>query len=105
MRYVRSLAGAVSVMLAVAGCGSDSGVSTSARDKSKETTTTTTDTGTADDYVGLTKEAAIAKAEANRRPWRIAREDGESFLLTQDYVPNRVDFEIDNGKVTSAKFG
>jgi len=48
---------------------------------------------------------AIAKADADGRPSRIGREDDESFILTQDFIPNRVTFEIDNGEVTSASFG
>ncbi len=91
-------------MLTLAACGS-SGDSASVHDRPEETTTTAKDAGTAAAYVGLTKKAAIAKAEAAGRPWRIAREDGESFLLTQDYNPNRVNFEIDKGTVTSATFG
>jgi hypothetical protein len=91
--------------VAVAACGS-SDDSASVRDRPEETTTTPGEnSGTADAYVGLTKSAAIAKAEADGRPWRIGREDGESFPATLDYNPERVTFEIDNGKVTSATFG
>ena len=104
MKHARPLACLLVAVIGLAACGS-SGDSMSVRDKPKETTTTTTDSGTADAYVGLTKNAAIAKAKADGRPWRIGREDGESFMLTQDFIPNRVTFEIDNGKVTSAKFG
>jgi hypothetical protein len=104
-RALACLAVAVAV-IAVAGCGGGSERSASRPDNSKETTTTTTkDSGTADDYVGLTKQAAIEKAEADGRPWRIGREDDERFLLTLDYNPNRVTFEIDDGKVTTATFG
>jgi hypothetical protein len=56
-------------------------------------------------YVGLTKQAAIAKAEGDGRQWRLGREDGESFMLTQDYNAERVTFELDDGKVTKASFG
>ena len=62
--------------LGIVGCG-DSGGSVSARDKTQETTTTEAMPSTAADYVGLTKKAAIAKAEAEARPWRIGSEDGE----------------------------
>jgi hypothetical protein len=96
---------AVLVVLTITACG-DSGGSTSVRDRPEETTTTgTKDSGTAGAYVGLTKQAAIAKAEADGRPWRLGREDGESFMLTQDYNAERVTFEIDDGKVTKASFG
>jgi hypothetical protein len=95
----------VLAMLTITACG-DSADSTSVRDRPEETTTTPIkDSGTADAYVGLTKQAAIAKAEADGRPWRLGREDGESFSVTQDYNPERVTFEIDDGKVTKASFG
>ena len=104
----RFLACAVVGILAavgIAGCGDDSGGSVSARDKTQETTTTNHGSSTEADFVGLTKKAAIAKAEAEGRPWRIASEDGESFPATLDYNPDRVSFDITNGKVTSATFG
>ena len=71
----------------------------------ERTTTATKDRVPRGAYVGLTKQAAIAKAEADGRPWRLGREDGESFMLTQDYNPERVTFEIDDGKITKASFG
>ncbi|MBM3659450.1 MAG: hypothetical protein FJW95_08080 [Actinobacteria bacterium] len=67
-------------------------------------TTETTATG-AGAYVGLSKRAAIAKADASDTPWRITREDDESFMVTQDYVPERLNFEIDDGTVTTAAYG
>jgi hypothetical protein len=90
--------------LALASCGGDTGSSVSSRDNSKETSTSM-GPGKASDYVGLTKSAAIAKAKSQGRPWRIGREDGEVFPGTLDYNPERVTFEIDNGKVTTATFG
>jgi hypothetical protein len=56
-------------------------------------------------WVGLTKKEAIAKAEAEDRQWRILREDDETFMATQDFVEDRINFEIDNGKVTKATYG
>ena len=56
-------------------------------------------------YVGLSKKAAIAKADADGRVWRITREDGEQFPTTMDYDPARLNFEIDKGTVTKATFG
>ena len=105
MQPGRAVACAVVAALTFAACGS-SGDSTSVRDRPEAPSTTSgKDADTADAYVGLTKRAAIAMAEADGRPWRLGREDGESFLLTQDYNPERVTFEIDNGTVTSASFG
>lgn len=59
----------------------------------------------AEAYVGLSKRAAIAKAKAEGRDWRITREDDETFPGTLDYVETRVNFEIDDGTVTKATFG
>ena len=64
-----------------------------------------TDPADASTYVGLTKRAAIARADAAGVPWRVTREDDEEFAVTQDYNPERVNFEIDDGRVTSATFG
>ena len=75
-----------------------------ARDTTNETTTTEAPS-TAPDYVGLSKKAAIAKAEAEGRPWRITSENGESFPATLDYNPDRVSFDINKGRVTAANFG
>ena len=52
-------------------------------------------------FVGLTLSDATSLAEDEGRPWRIARQDGEIFALTDDLVPGRVTFEIDDGTVTS----
>ena len=53
-------------------------------------------------FVGLTAPEATALAEDEGRPWRISRQDDEAFVLTDDLVPGRVTFEIDDGTVTSA---
>jgi hypothetical protein len=83
-----------------AACGNDDGDKVSSG--SKQSTTSGT---SAQSYVGLTKKEAIAKAEASDTPWRILREDKETFMATQDYLENRVNFEIDNGTVTKATNG
>jgi hypothetical protein len=88
----------------IAGCGDDSGGSVSSRDQSEETTTTEAPS-TAPDFVGLGKQAAIAKAEAEGRPWRISSENGESFPATLDYNPERVNFDVNQNRVTAANFG
>ena len=85
----------------VAACGNDDGDKVSSGDGKQSTTSDTS----AQSYVGLTKQEAIAKAKATDTPWRITREDQEVFMVTQDYNPERVNFEIDNGKVTKATNG
>ena len=62
-----------------------------------------TDTPTqGESFVGQSISEATALAEAEGRPWRIARQDDQSFVNTDDLVPGRVTFEIDDGTVTSA---
>jgi hypothetical protein len=102
-RLRRVAAGAcVALVLATTAvaCGGDDGDKVSSGSKQA----TTSDTS-AQSYVGLTKKEAIAKAEASDTPWRITREDKETFMVTQDFVQDRVNFEIDNGKVTKATNG
>ena len=102
-RLRRVAASAVVVLAlasAAAACGNDDG--NKASSASKESTTSDT---SAQSYVGLAKQQAIAKAKATDTPWRITREDEEVFMVTQDFVENRVNFEIDNGKVTKATNG
>ncbi len=103
-RFLACAVVAVLMAVGIVGCGDDSGGSVSARDTTKETTTTEAPS-TAPDYVGLSKQAAIAKAEADGRPWRISSENGESFPATLDYNPDRVSFDINQGRVTAANFG
>lgn len=106
-RGLRGLVCSIIVVIgavAMTACGDDSDSSAPAKDNAKETTTSL-GPGKESDYVGLTKSAAIAKAKSQGRPWRITREDGEVFPGTLDYNPDRVQFEIDNGKVTKATFG
>lgn len=54
-------------------------------------------------FVGLELTEAASLAEDQNRPWRIARQDDEIFALTDDLVPGRVTFEIDDGVVTGAE--
>ncbi len=103
---------AVAIGLAACGGGDDNSRSVSTSRGSTTTGPVTTTPGTttpgsetADAFVGLEKQAAIRKAVREGRPWRIGREDDEQFALTQDYIENRVTFEIDDGTVTKATFG
>jgi len=56
-------------------------------------------------YIGLTKEAALTKAKALGVRARIVEEDGKSFPVTKDYRPERVNFTINDGKVTKLHKG
>jgi hypothetical protein len=54
-------------------------------------------------FLGLTLAEATALAEDAGIPWRLGRQDGEALALTDDLVPGRVTFAIDDGTVTSAE--
>jgi len=53
-------------------------------------------------FIGLTRDEASALAEAEGRRWRVGREDGEQFALTDDFIIGRVTFGLDDGIVTAA---
>ena len=102
--------GLVVLVAGLTACGGGGGSTDGASAHSRTTTTTGRSTTAgkplpASSYVGLTKKDAVAQAKAHDQPWRIGREDGEQFMLTQDYVPERVTFEIDRGKITKATLG
>lgn len=98
-----ALAG-VAALGGIAACGGDD----EDRPPKVEAPDTAPGTGSgraADTYLGLTKQAAIDRAAAAGIPWRITREDDEELLVTQDYVPERLNFEIDDGVVTTVSYG
>ena len=97
------LCGLTSVV-GVAACGGDDNSVSSGRSGGNPAAAAGDPTKPAS-YEGLSKSAAIAKAEAADVTWRITREDDESFMVTLDYNPDRVNFEIDDGRVTTASFG
>lgn len=96
--------GVVLLAGAVAACGGSDDSSEAVKSPGARTSTTRP-SDAASVYLGLTKAAAIARAEEDKRPWRIGREDDEQFMLTQDFVDDRVTFELDDGKVTKATLG
>ena len=98
---------ALVLLVVSASCGgSDDSAESTKSTSDGSTATKPADAGdSAAPYVGLTKAAAIARAEREQRPWRIGREDDEQFMLTQDFVEDRVTFELDDGKVTKASLG
>ena len=59
----------------------------------------------ADSLIGMSEQDAVAKVEATGRVIRIGRRDKETFALTMDYSPTRINIEVDNGKVTSVNIG
>ena len=58
-----------------------------------------------DDFLGLTEDEARAIADENILDWRTVRVDGESFAVTEDFNPGRLNFEIDGGVITVVTLG
>lgn len=59
----------------------------------------------ADGLIGLTEQEAIKTAESKGWIVRIAARDGEYFMLTSDYVTNRVNLTVEKTLVTSVAIG
>lgn len=55
--------------------------------------------------VGLTEDEAAKVADANGWILRVTSRDGESFQVTMDFVTNRVNLAIVDGKVTGVSVG
>ena len=58
-----------------------------------------------DAVVGMSEASASMKLEAGGFIVRIVARDGEYFPVTADYSVNRVDLEINGGKVTAVSVG
>lgn len=57
----------------------------------------------APDYVGLTEDEARSRAVEQGRPFRVVHRDGEDFIVTADYVENRVNAMVRDGVVVTAE--
>lgn len=56
-------------------------------------------------YIGLAYKEAIKLAVKNGVKHRLACKDGESYMLTQELKPDRINFTIVDGVVISAEIG
>jgi len=56
-------------------------------------------------YIGMTIEDATELADARDIPNRVVNIDGEPQIVTADYLPERLNFTIANGIVTSVERG
>jgi hypothetical protein len=62
----------------------------------------------ADEVIGMSETQAIetiAGISSEPLTSRIVRRDEESFIITMDYRPDRINLEIDNGIVTATSIG
>ena len=57
------------------------------------------------EWIGLTLLAAEEKAKKEGLNIRLASVNGENFVLTCDYVLNRINLDVNNGVVVGANFG
>lgn len=57
------------------------------------------------ELVGLTEDEAVKVAESRGWITRVSSRDGEDFPLTMDYVTNRLNLAIVDGKVTGVSVG
>ena len=96
MRLRYGIAGAVLILVAVGGIAIAMAGGEGGDDGLNETAVQ------GEAFVGLTISEATALADDEGRAWRVGRQDDEVFVLTDDLVPGRVTFEIDEGTVTSA---
>ena len=63
--------------------------------------TFTADTPTEnDEYIGMTEQEALDKAKKLGKIARVVERDGETQTVTMDIRSGRLNFTVDNGKVT-----
>jgi hypothetical protein len=54
-----------------------------------------------DSIIGKTEKEGIEYLQVNNVNFRIVRNNLEYYIITCDYVPDRVNLEIDNDVITS----
>lgn len=79
-------------------------------DETKPSTSPTTVAGNsgdplADQVIGMTESAAIDLIRSTGRAVRVESRDGEQFMLTQDFDPERLNLTVVNGSVTGVRPG
>lgn len=55
--------------------------------------------GTGEEYVGMTEQEALGKAESEDIPARVVERDGESLPVTMDLMHGRLNFFVRDGEV------
>jgi hypothetical protein len=59
----------------------------------------------ANKIIGLREDEAMKVAASNGWEFRVSARDGEQYMLTTDYIPNRVNVVIVDGEVTEVSVG
>lgn len=57
------------------------------------------------DYIGLTVKEAAERAKSEEFIFRVVKQDGIIFVVTCDLRLNRLNFEIENNKITNCYIG
>lgn len=57
------------------------------------------------DYIGLSKKEAFEKAKSEGFIFRVMKEDGVSFFGTAEFRMDRLNFEVEKGKITDCYIG
>ena len=52
------------------------------------------------DYIGMSEQAAISRAESEGRVARVIERDGQSLPMTTDLVKGRLNLTVENGRVS-----
>lgn len=60
---------------------------------------------TSREYEGLALEEATEKAKSRGFTVRIVEQDGKAFMLTMDFINNRINFRVRNGLILEAYAG
>ncbi|MDF2377088.1 MAG: hypothetical protein P1U81_12655 [Verrucomicrobiales bacterium] len=89
--------------LTLAGCSTDSSTPESSQEDPKKTETAAELKD--GDMIGLTIEAAEALAGERGLKARTVSVDGEVRPVTMDYLPDRVNFTVEQGNVTKVTRG
>ena len=56
-------------------------------------------------FKGLTEKEAEEICDQESIKYRVTREDKNNYIVTHDYLPERLNFEIDSGLITKVSFG
>jgi hypothetical protein len=55
--------------------------------------------------IGLFEQEASYLIKKHGLKYRITKKDGKAAIITRDYMRDRINLEMEKGKVVSAKYG
>jgi hypothetical protein len=57
------------------------------------------------EFIGLTKDEGEALAKKQGQKWRVISVDGKHFPVTMDFMPDRLNFTLKDGKIIAVSRG